>query len=231
MPVKKGVNNFATHQRDKVKFLKTQTAIHIERLRNSKVKFDAFNPLATYLSALLTEDLLTKWEKENKALVHDKKPPLKKPKPVANSTLYRNLEYRAKLESFLAGAPSEGGTDITLAKKSLPMAEAKITELQIECSNFKSTIKTLEKYIENSGIQAEKGATNQKLLVQGTERVNDFVQTARALALVLEESEGMLVIKDGQLTTLTRMTNQVVVNKATFEPFLAWFEKQGGSYV
>jgi hypothetical protein len=225
MPVKKGVNNFATHQHDKVAFLKNKIDVHLERLRDAKGKFNNFNALATYLSALLTEDLLTRCTKQNKERERDIKPSLTKPKAVANSTLYRNLNYRAKLESFLAEAPLKGGTDLALVKTSLPMAEAKITELQIECSNLNSTIKTLERYIENSGIQVEKEASNQNILQQDTEQVNDFAQTARALALVLEEFEGMLSIKDDQLITLTRMTNQVVVNKVTFAPFLTWFGK------
>jgi hypothetical protein len=229
MPVKKGINNFATHQQDKVEFLKEKIDVHLERLRDSKGKFDNVNSLAKYLSSLLTEDMLTKWKKENKERVLDNKPPLKKPKAVANSTLYRNLNYRYKLESFLACAPLKGGTDLALAKTNLPMAEAKITELQLECSNLKSTIQTLQRYIENSGAQATKEARSQKLLPQ-SEQVNDFAQTARALALVLEESEGMLSIKDGQVITLTRMTNQVVVNKATLAPFLTWFGKQGDLY-
>ncbi len=151
---------------------------------------------------------------------------MKKPKRIANSTFYRNLDYRVKLECFLAGLPLKGGTDAELAKTSLPMAQAKIMELQIECSNLESKFKTLEKYIENSCVQAEGENSDRKLLTQAPELVNDFAQTARALALTLKESEGMLVIEDSQLVTKTRMTNQVVVNKTTLAPFLNWVDRQ-----
>lgn len=227
MSVQKGVNNFATYQKIKVDFIIERIDSHIERLRNSKGTFNTFNALAKYLAALLTEDLIVKWHDESEKRIRLNKPQLQRPKPLSNSTLYRNLNYRAKLESFMTGHSLIRGTDLLLAKTELPMANAKITELRIQNSNFRNEITVLERYIENSGIHEIDEKPNQKLLSLEGSTVNDFAQTARALWLLIDASEGQFKIENKQLIATHKMVNNIVVNRTTLTPFIKWFEKNG----
>lgn len=217
MPVKKGINNFLKDKTKKVNFIKERIDIHLNNLRKTKASFENRSQLAEYLRLRLTEDRVADWEKSERQTL--------KPKLMAKSTLYRNKEYLAKLDSFLASLRPEQGIDTRLAKTSLPMAQAKITEQQAEISNLKNKISILERYIENSGFE-KNHEPNPKFIADKSEPLIDFVQTARALSLLIEATEGQFVIDDGDLKATHKMINNIVADKRTMSAFNKWINDQ-----
>jgi cysteinyl-tRNA synthetase len=217
MPVGKGINNFARHQKDKVEYIKNRIDLHLASLRKSKAQFENLSTLSDYLCDRLTEDLRAKWLDEGKKY--------NEPKQFSKSTLYRNHNYRAKLDSFLASIP-HGGTSTALAKTSLPMAQAKMSESQIEISNLKNKINILERYIENSGIEKSGDDKPKELTNENDVRI-EFSQTARALSLLLEATEGQFIEQDGQIINAGKLVNNIVVDKRTLAAFIKWIKIQG----
>ena len=224
MPVQKGTNNFAVHQKEKVAFINERLDQHLGNLRKAKASFEHLSTLAEYLCERLTEDFRAKWIDSGKK--H------KEPKPFAKSTLYRNHSYRAKVDSFLAGLPPKAGTDNFLSKKNLPMAQAKIHELKAEVSNLKNKITVLEKYIEKLNTcndeELNKPLSNTKLILDESTINNEFALTAQALSLLLEASEGQFIEQEGQIIATAKLVNNVVVNSKQLSPFMNWLRNQGG---
>lgn len=219
MPVSKGINNFKKDKDAKMAFLKSRIDLHLSHLRKSKAKFLSKSQVADYLCLRLTEDKIAEWESNGKKTL--------KPKPVAKSTLYRNPEYAAKIDSFMAGLPPTAGIDNISISSNPEVARALVTQQKAEISNLKDKIRMLEKYIANSGIKDSQKDVATALTVGNSS--NDFAQTARALSLMLEASDGLFYIEDGKLVIATRMVNNVVADKRTMAPFIRWMKNQGAN--
>ena len=98
MGVSKGINNFSGYQTERVEFLKKRIDVYLDDLRKKNVSYDSLRELIDFLCPILTKDWINECKKTHTRT---------KPSPISKSTLYRNSEYRTKLEMFMSGLPQE----------------------------------------------------------------------------------------------------------------------------
>lgn len=210
MPVRKGTNNFYQHTRLQIESVKIKLELELDKLRNSKVIFKNLSHANDYLAKALSESIFADWQQLGESGPH--------PKDINKSTLYRNIEYRSKIETYIGQQKIRGSSNSPIVPDSV-----KIAELQIELSNKKHEISVLRRYIEKLNAPVESAPTHQALPVVDN---LDIQKTAQALALLLEASEGQFALRDGCLINMTKRIDNVIAPQTLMAPFLKWLKAQ-----
>jgi hypothetical protein len=214
MPVPKGTYNFFNSTRAKMDFIIAQIDVQLNTLKSERKYFANKSQIADEICPPISKALHERWvENGSRGSAPD---------PFNKSTLYRQVEYKSRVEAYLESQLVKG------SEKQPRLSDGdKISELHHELSNAKHELKVLRKYIANLGAE-----TTQTVLPASNshpaESNIDFVKTAQVIALLLETFEGQCELQtDGSLVDLTKRANNVIASTSLLAPFLRWFKEQG----
>lgn len=191
-----GENRFRKSQDSQIKLTKDEVGVVLELLRVRRVTFRNITHLASYVADVITE----------KRGVNSRK--------MAHSTLLRTRIYRVKLDGYFA---SMGG------KKHAENFTKLITELELkELDDLRAENKRLAQFIEKN-LSREPEPSRPKPSIASMQDVN---QLYRAISLILEASEGQIVIdqESGEIVNgwAKSKKNRVVVPASISKPYIQW---------
>ncbi len=191
-----GENRFRKSQDKQIKSTMEEIKVVLELLRLRRVTFRNITHLASYVADVITE----------KRGINSRK--------MAASTLLRTLAYRVKLDGFLASMGGKSHAD-KFAKL--------ITELELkELDKLRAENKRLSQYIEKN-LSREPEPSRPK---PSTASMQDVDQLCRAISLILEASEGQIVIDQeaGEIVNgwAKSKKNRIVVPASISKPYIQW---------
>ena len=160
-------------------------------------------------------------------------------KPCSQSTLLRNLRYKAHILSYQARNRSDGSKALSMRNITDPTAKVFVARAQLESENLKREqerlriyIKTLEDRLGGRVDQEKpKPSTQDETYLPDVEY--RFVRTCQALRSVLSRLNTIVQVDKEKCEIVDnaarRPEARVIVDRDVAEPFFDWLFKQGSS--